>query len=166
MTALFVPNSRMTWTTAMRQNSGMRHANASQSSLNSLSVLIYLPETRNKIMTAAKMVHHQQTNNVALSSRKERAGGGSLYTPISSRLRLPAPVYLRRGDERGAEGIRDRVRSGILVILDLTERIPVGSSRIVKIRVSSAPSHRLWHDRTRGFYHVSRTGLLTFGSER
>jgi hypothetical protein len=49
-------------------NSGMRHANASQSSLNNFSVLMYLPHTLNIMITAEKHVHHQQTSSVGLSS--------------------------------------------------------------------------------------------------
>lgn len=52
------------------------------------------------------MVHHQQTRRVALSSRKDRAGGGGEYIDMAA-----TPVYLRRGDERGDDGIR-RSRSG------------------------------------------------------
>jgi hypothetical protein len=92
----------------MRPKSGMRHANANQSSLNSLSVRMYLPQTRNIITTAAKIVHHQHTSSVALSSRKVRAGGGELYKTIFE-IELPTPAYLRRGDERGVEGFRSRL---------------------------------------------------------
>ncbi len=52
------------------------HPNANQSSLNSFSDRMYLPQTRNNIMTAAKMVHHQHTSRVALSAWNARAGGG------------------------------------------------------------------------------------------
>ena len=61
----------------MRINNGIMQAKASLSSLNSFSVLIYLPHTLNRIMTAAKMVHHQHTSKVGLSARKARAGGGA-----------------------------------------------------------------------------------------
>lgn len=63
----------------MRQKRGIMHPNASQSSLNSFSDRMYLPHTRNSIITAAKMVHHQHTSRVALSAWKVRAGGGSEY---------------------------------------------------------------------------------------
>jgi hypothetical protein len=57
-------------------NNGIMHANASQSSLNNFSVRMYRPHIRNTIITAANIVHHQHTRRVALSSRKERMGGG------------------------------------------------------------------------------------------
>jgi hypothetical protein len=51
-------------------------AKANQSSLNNFSDRMYLPQTRNIIITAAKHVHHQQTSKVALSWWEDRAGGG------------------------------------------------------------------------------------------
>jgi hypothetical protein len=60
----------------MRQKSGIMHPNANKSSLNNFSDRMYLPQTRNKIITAAKMVHHQDTSSVALSAWNVRAGGG------------------------------------------------------------------------------------------
>lgn len=74
--ALFVPYSSTTCTKAMRQRSGIMLAKANQSSLNNFSDRMYLPQTRNIIITAAKHVHHQQTSKVALSWWEDRAGGG------------------------------------------------------------------------------------------
>lgn len=56
------------------------------------------------------MVHHQHTNKVALSSWKERAGGGVEYIDMFARgcyvSASATPVYLRRGDERGCDDLR------------------------------------------------------------
>lgn len=68
-------------------NSGIIHANANQSSLNNFSVLIYLPQTRNKMITAAKIVHHQHTSSVGLFELKVLAGGGFEYIDILMRER-------------------------------------------------------------------------------
>lgn len=74
--ALFVPNRRMTCTRAMRMKRGINVAKANQSSLNSFSERMNLPQTRNRMMTAAKQVHHQQTRRVGRSASEVRAGGG------------------------------------------------------------------------------------------
>jgi hypothetical protein len=109
----------------MRQNSGMRHANANQSSLNNLSVRIYLPQTRNNMTTAAKIVHHQHTNNVALSSRNVRAGGGELYKFIFE-FDCPRPPTSAEGtsEELKDFAVRAYDRSGG----ELTMRMPTWTS--------------------------------------
>ena len=126
-TVLFVPYSKTACTNPIRMNKGMRHANASQSSLNNFSVRIYLPHTRNRMMTAAKHVHHQHTSNVALLSRNGRTGGGELYIDMSI-PGLARPVYLRRGDggEEGSVPPRDYESLGTSCQL---MSIPPGTSR-------------------------------------
>jgi len=57
---------------------------------------MYRPQTRKSIITAAKIVHHQHTSSVALSSRNDRAGGGELYIDMAEG-ETATPVYLRRG---------------------------------------------------------------------
>lgn len=96
-------------------------------------------------MTAANIVHHQHTSSVALSSRKERAGGGSLYIDMAVWYVTATPVYLRRGDERGVEGIRKCVRFRSLLLFGPRQlRMPVWASRS-RVMIAKNAARRPWH---------------------
>lgn len=92
----------------MRISNGIKHAKASQSSLNNFSVRIYRPVTRNIITVAAKEVHHQQTSNVGLLSENVRDGGAAEYIPIVAE-KTATLVYLHRGTSEELRGFASAV---------------------------------------------------------
>lgn len=61
----------------MRRNKGMSAKAAVLSSLNSFSVRMKRPTTLSAMITAQKLVIHQHTSSVGLSSLKGCSGGGS-----------------------------------------------------------------------------------------
>ena len=99
-------------------------ANASQSSLNSFSVRIYLPQTRNSIITAAKIVHHQQTRRVGLSSPEDRAGGGDEYMDM-----ITLNCHARLPPQRGRARSWEYSQLWFYAWKSPIGRIPVGTSR-------------------------------------
>lgn len=67
MIALFVPHLRIKCTKAILASKGMILNAMILSSMNSFSVLMYLPDNRTRMITSANPVHHHDTRRVGLS---------------------------------------------------------------------------------------------------
>lgn len=73
------------------------------SSPNSLSVRIYRPQMRSRMMTNANPVHHHDTSKVGLACSHVCGGGGLEY---SRRSRfIVAEDYAHRPPQRGERGV-------------------------------------------------------------
>ena len=91
------------------------------SSRNSLSVRIYRPLIRSKMITKANPVHHHDTSSVGLSCSDVCAGGGLEYR---RRSRAIVEAYAHRPPQRGervVEALRSVMRAclpvGVLVFV-------------------------------------------------